>query len=185
MVKQGKQTVAMFGGSFDPPHIGHQDIVEKAVESLDIDKVLVVPAYLNPFKTVSLASATQRLAWCHTLFDPLDKVVVDDYEIQEGKSTTTSQSIKHFNQSYDVHYLIIGSDNLSTLTKWHAFDWLNETITWVIATRDDHHLDTDALKHWEILPIKAAISSTRIREEKDLQFIDTKIRESVKNILEG
>jgi nicotinate-nucleotide adenylyltransferase len=185
LVKQVKQAVAMFGGSFDPPHIGHQDIVEKAVKSLDIDKLLVVPTYLNPFKTSSLASATQRLAWCHALFDTLDKVAVDDYEIQEGRSTTTSQSIKHFNQSYDVKYLIIGSDNLSTLTKWHAFDWLNETITWVIATRDDHHLDTDELKHWEILPINAAISSTQIREKKDLQFIDTKIRESVKHILEG
>ena len=185
MVKQGKQVVAMFGGSFDPPHIGHQDIVEKAIKSLDIEKLLVVPAYLNPFKTSSLASAAQRLTWCHTLFDTVDKVMVDDYEIQEGKSTTTSQSIKHFNQSYDVKYLIIGSDNLSTLTKWHAFDWLNETITWVIATRDDHHLDTDELKNWKILPINAAISSTQIREEKNLQFIDTKIRESVKHTLEG
>ena len=184
MVKQGKQVVAMFGGSFDPPHIGHQDIVEKAIKSLDIEKLLVVPAYLNPFKTSSLASAAQRLAWCHTLFDTVDKVMVDDYEIQEGKSTTTSQSIKHFNQSYDVKYLIIGSDNLSTLTKWHAFDWLNETVIWVIATREDHHLDTVELKHWEILPINATISSTQIREEKDLQFIDTKIRKSVKNILE-
>lgn len=185
MVKQGKQLVAMFGGSFDPPHIGHQDIVEKAIKSLNIEKLLVVPAYLNPFKTSSLASATQRLAWCHTLFDTVDKVMVDDYEIQEGKSTTTSQSIKHFNQRYDVRYLIIGSDNLSTLTKWHAFDWLNETVTWVIATREDHHLETDGLKSWEILPIEAAISSTQIREKKDLQFIDTKIRKSVKHILEG
>ena len=185
MVKQDKQVVAMFGGSFDPPHIGHQDIVQKAIKSLDIEKLLVVPAYLNPFKTSSLASATQRLAWCHILFDTLENVIVDDYEIQEGKSTTTAQSIKHFNQSYDVRYLIIGSDNLSTLTKWHAFDWLNETIIWVIATRDDHHLDTDGLKNWEILPIEAPISSTQIREEKDLQFIDTKIRGSVKHTLEG
>lgn len=185
MVKQDKQVVAMFGGSFDPPHIGHQNIVEKAIKSLDIEKLLVVPAYLNPFKTSSLASATQRLAWCHTLFDTLENVIVNDYEIQEGKSTTTSQSIKHFNQSYDVRYLIIGSDNLSTLTKWHAFDWLNETITWVIATRDDHHLDTDELKKWKILSIEAPISSTQIREKKDLQFIDTKIRESVKHTLEG
>jgi len=185
LVKQGKQVAAMFGGSFDPPHIGHQNIVEKAIKRLDIEKLLVVPAYLNPFKTSSLASATQRLAWCHTLFDTLENVIVNDYEIQEGKSTTTSQSIKHFNQNYDVRYLIIGSDNLSTLTKWHAFDWLNETITWVIATRDDHHLDTDELKNWEILPITAPVSSTQIREEKDLQFIDTKIRESVKHTLEG
>ena len=185
MVNHQKPTIAIFGGSFDPPHKGHQLIVEKAVENLQIDKLLVVPAYLNPFKTSSLADASTRLSWCHTLFDPVEGVEVNDYEIQEGKSTVTSQSVKHFNQTYHVAYLIVGSDNLSTLTKWHEFEWLNETITWVIATRDDHHLDTKALKSWEVLHIEAPVSSTRIREEKDLQFIDTKIKESVKHILEG
>ena len=185
MVNHQKPTIAIFGGSFDPPHKGHQLIVEKAIENLQIDKLFVVPAYLNPFKTSTLADAPTRLSWCHTLFDSIDRVKVDDYEIKEGKSTVTSQSVKHFNQAYDVKYLIIGSDNLSTLTKWHAFEWLNETVTWVIATRDNHHLDTDELNKWELLPIEAPMSSTQIREEKDLQFIDTKIRTSVKHILEG
>jgi nicotinate-nucleotide adenylyltransferase len=185
LVNHQKPTIAIFGGSFDPPHKGHQLIVEKAVENLQIDELFVVPAYLNPFKTSTLADAPTRLSWCHTLFDSIDRVKVDDYEIKEGKSTVTSQSVKHFNQTYNVKYLIIGSDNLSTLTKWHAFEWLNETVTWVIATRDDHHLDTDGLNKWKLLPIEAPISSTQIREEKDLQFIDEKIRKSVKHILEG
>ncbi|HHE07967.1 MAG TPA: ribosome silencing factor RsfS, partial [Chlorobaculum parvum] len=42
--------VAIFGGSFDPPHMGHQGIVQRAVEVLDIDKLIVLPAFLNPFK---------------------------------------------------------------------------------------------------------------------------------------
>jgi nicotinate-nucleotide adenylyltransferase len=183
LVNHQKPTIAIFGGSFDPPHKGHQLIVEKAVETLKIDKLLVVPAYLNPFKTSSLADASTRLSWCHILFDPIECVEVDDYEIKEGKSTVTSQSVKHFSQRYNVKYLIIGSDNLSTLTKWHEFEWLNDTVTWVIATRGDHHLNTDRLKNWELLPIEAPMSSTQIREEKDLQFIDTKIKESVKHIL--
>ena len=185
MVNHKKPTIAIFGGSFDPPHKGHQLIVENAIENLQIDQLFVVPAYLNPFKTSTLADAHTRLSWCHTLFDSLDRVKVDDYEIKEGKSTVTSQSVKYFNQTYNVKYLIIGSDNLSTLTKWHAFEWLNETVTWVIATRDNHHLDTDELNTWELLPIEAPMSSTQIREEKDLQFIDEKIRTSVKHILEG
>jgi nicotinate-nucleotide adenylyltransferase len=185
LVNHKKPTIALFGGSFDPPHKAHQLIVEKALENLHIDKLFVVPAYLNPFKTSTLANASTRLAWCHTLFDSIDHVKVDDYEIREGKSTVTSQSVKHFNQAYNVKYLIIGSDNLSTLTKWHEFEWLNETVTWVIATRDNHHLDTDELKKWKLLPIEVPVSSTQIREEKDLQFIDKKIRESVKHILEG
>lgn len=185
MVNHQKPTIAIFGGSFDPPHKGHQLIVEQAIENLQIDKLLVVPAYLNPFKSSTLADASTRLSWCHTLFDSIDRVEVVDYEIKEGKSTVTSQSVKHFNQAYNVKYLIIGSDNLSTLTKWHAFEWLNETVTWVIVTRDNHHLDTDELNTWVLLPIEAPMSSTQIREEKDLQFIDEKIRASVKHILEG
>lgn len=185
MVNHQKPTIALFGGSFDPPHTGHQQIVQKAIENLQIDQLLVVPAYLNPFKTSTLADADTRLNWCHTLFDPLDRVSVANYEVKEGKSTVTSQSVKHFNQTYNVKYLIIGSDNLSSLTKWHDFEWLNETVTWVIATREHHHLTTDALRAWEVLPVDIAISSSEIREEKDLQFIDTKIKASVKHILEG
>jgi nicotinate-nucleotide adenylyltransferase len=185
LVNHQKPTIAIFGGSFDPPHKGHQLIVEKAIENLQIDKLFVVPAYLNPFKTSTLADAPTRLSWCHTLFDSIDRVKVDDYEIKEGKSTATSQSVKHFNQAYNVKYLIIGSDNLSTLTKWHEFEWLNEKVTWVIATRDNHHLDTDELNKSVLLHIEAPMSSTQIREEKDLQFIDEKIKTSVKHILEG
>ena len=183
MVKQGKQVVAMFGGSFDPPHLGHQHIVEKAIKSLNIDKLLVVPAYLNPFKTSSLASATQRLAWCHTLFDTIENVIVDDYEIKEGKSTTTSQSIRYFNIAYDVKYLIIGSDNVSTLTKWHNFEWLNTHITWVIVTRKDHPLETKHLREWKILILDAPMSSTNIRRDQALHYVDKKIEKSVKEVL--
>ncbi len=183
MVKEERQVVAMFGGSFDPPHLGHQRIVEKAIKSLDIDILLVVPAYLNPFKISSLASAVQRLAWCHTLFDTVDNVIVDDYEIKEGKSTTTSQSIKHFNIDYDVKYLIIGSDNLSTLTKWHNFEWLNAHIVWVIVTRENHPLETKSLREWRTLMLEAPMSSTDIRRGQELHYVDKKIKESVKEIL--
>ncbi len=183
MVKYNKQTVAIFGGSFDPPHIGHQRIVEKAIKTLDIDKLLVIPAFLNPFKNSSLASATQRLSWCHTLFDTVENVLVDDYEIKEGKSTTTSQSVKYFNIVYHVKYLIIGSDNLSTLTKWHNFEWLNSHIIWVIATREKHMLETKCLREWEVLNVDIPISSTYIRTDNALHYVDKKIQNSVKQII--
>ena len=185
MVKEVKQIVAMFGGSFDPPHLGHQQIVENALKSLAIDKLLVVPAYLNPFKTSSVANAKQRLNWCHILFDDIPNVVVDDYEIKEGKSTTTSQSVKHFNIVYDVKYIIIGSDNLSTLTKWYNFKWLNAHIIWVVVTREKHPLNFDDLREWKLLTLDAPMSSTDIRATNGLHHVDNKIKESVHKVLEG
>jgi nicotinate-nucleotide adenylyltransferase len=185
LVNSPKPKVAIFGGSFDPPHRGHQQIVQTALENLDIDLLLLVPTYLNPFKSSSLASSQQRLNWCHTLFDPLAKVCVKDYEVIQGKSTVTSQSVKYFNQSYAVSYLIIGADNLASLKKWHEYEWLNQTITWVIATRDNYDLETEGLRAWKILPLNAPISSTQIRRNKDLKSIDFKIQDSVKQTLEG
>jgi len=185
LVNQSKPTVAIFGGSFDPPHIGHQYIVQSAIKKLDIDYLLVVPAYLNPFKSFSIASATQRLTWCHTLYDNLEHIIVSSYEIDQGKSTTTEQTVKHFNKVYNVKYLIIGSDNLDTLTKWHHFSWLNETITWVIITREGYPLNVDTLRSYKLLQIDAPMSSTQIRNNRDLHYVDKKIQKSVQTVLEG
>ena len=185
MVNTPKPTVAIFGGSFDPPHFGHQSIVKNAIDKLDIDQLIVLPAYLNPFKSSSLADASQRLEWCKVLFEKEEKVVVSDYEITEGKSVKTSQSVRHFQKFFKVKYLIIGSDNLSTLNLWHEFKWLNENIIWVIATRDSYNLNTNYLKNYKVLEIDYKVSSTDIRDKLELKYIDSKIKNSVKQILKG
>lgn len=185
MVNQPKPIVAIFGGSFDPPHKAHQRIVEKALEILEIEKLIVVPAYLNPFKHASHASASQRLEWCHTLFDNIPHVCVDDYEIKQAKSITTFQSVKHFNTTYNVKYLIIGSDNLSTLSEWDNFQWLNTHIEWVIFKREKYPINTDKLHSWQVISLNEDISSTEIREQNKIEYIDNKIKHSVKQILKG
>ena len=174
-----KPIVAIFGGSFDPPHRGHQAIVQETIKNLDIDKLIVLPAYLNPFKKSSLANAKQRFSWCHELFDSIENVLVSDYEIKEGKSITTSQSVKHFNREFFVKYFVIGSDNLLTLTKWHEFEWLNSNIIWVIFTRKDYPLHTDKLKEFIVIELDENANSTEIRDEKRLKHIDNKIKSSV------
>ena len=185
MVNSGGGTVAIFGGSFDPPHRGHQQIVTEAIQSLDIDRLIVLPAYLNPFKTTSLADAYQRLKWCRTLFADIPKVIVSDYEIRQNRSVKTAESVRHFQKHYDVKYLIIGADNLSTLTQWHDFEWLNNEITWVIVTRPGFELDTGMLRSWKLLKLHTPVSSSTIRKEKNTEAVDTQIADSVKNILEG
>ncbi|MDD3500619.1 MAG: nicotinate (nicotinamide) nucleotide adenylyltransferase [Sulfurovum sp.] len=183
MGKKRQESIAIFGGSFDPPHKGHQQIAEKAVAILDIDRLLIVPAYLNPFKQSSLAPAKLRLQWCQTLFDPLKKVSVSDYEISQSKSTYTADTVKHFQKMYDVKYLIIGSDNLESLTKWHQYEWLNQQVIWVVATRRDSSFDTSMLRKWVKIELDETISSTHIRSTQELDGVDEKIVDSVKQVL--
>jgi len=185
LVNISKPVVAIFGGSFDPPHKGHQAIVQKAIEKLDIDKLIVLPAYLNPFKNSSLANAEQRLHWCHELFDNIEVVCVSDYETKKGRSIKTSQSVKHFNREFLVKYLLIGSDNLSMLTSWYEFEWLNSNIVWVIFTRKNYLLYTSELREFIVLELNENVNSTEIREKKTLTHIDNKIKNSVKQTIKG
>ena len=177
--------VAIFGGSFDPPHQGHQLIVQKALEVLEIDKLIIIPTFLNPFKNSSLAKAQTRLSWCHKLFDQYPRIEVSDYEISLAKPVYTSESLRHFQKLYDVKYLIIGADNLSSIEKWHSFEWLNQEITWVIADRHKYALDIGMLREWLLLDISVDVSSTDIRDGKELRYIDEKIVTEVASIIEN
>ena len=185
MVNSPGLEIAIFGGSFDPPHTGHHQIVEACTSQLDIDRLIVLPAYLNPFKSASLADADVRLQWCRELFGSLPNVTVSDYEIQQGHSVKTAESIRHFQKLYRVKYLVIGADNLSTLTQWYDFAWINEQVTWVVVSRPGYAIETDALRNWRLLTLNVPVSSSQIRQEQDLSSIDTKIAPSVKEILKG
>jgi len=71
--------------------------------------------------------------------------------------------LKHFQREYAVNYFILGADNLASIDKWYNFKWINEQITWVIATRRGYKLDTSKLRAFKILEIDKNISSTEIR----------------------
>lgn len=178
-----KLRVAIFGGSFNPPHLAHQFIAKKALEELDVDLLLIVPAYQNPFKSKSCTPPDLRLSWCKQVFSD-KKMSVSSYEI-DNKILYTYQTLEHFSNIYDVRYLIIGADNLKDLAKWQKFEEINDTITWIVFTRDKTELDTGLLKRYKIININLPISSTEIRENGVLVHIDDKIKHSVKTQLEG
>lgn len=173
--------VAIFGGSFDPPHIGHHKIIEKALELLDIDKLIVVPAYLNPFKHSSHATPADRLHWCKKIFAH-PKVEVSSYEIDQHKSIVSAHTIAHFKAFYEVNYFIIGADNVASLDKWYNFEWINEHITWAIAHRDAIDFDTSTLREWVDLPIQANISSTMIRSALLIDHVDHRIKDEITKV---
>ena len=62
------KTIALFGGSFDPPHLGHKAVVDAILSTLDVDEVVVMPAYLNPFKSKVYASGSLRFQWLQKIF---------------------------------------------------------------------------------------------------------------------
>jgi len=169
--------IAIFGGTFDPPHAGHVAVVKKALQALPIETLYVVPAFVNPFKSGTHAPAELRMQWLERIFENEAKVKVSDFEIAQGRPVPTIETVQHFRQSDPSVYLIIGSDNLDTLSKWHNFEMLDSLVTWVVATRKGHH-HGGMLRS---LDVDVDISSTELRALEKTHLIPDAVRDEIEN----
>jgi nicotinate-nucleotide adenylyltransferase len=175
--------IAVFGGSFDPPHIGHEQIVLNSLKQLPIDKLFIVPTFLNPFKTAYFLDASTRLGLIKELFEDIKKVQICDFEVQQKEKTSTFQTINYLKNTYKIDkiYLIIGADNLKSLHLWYNFEKLKKIVNFVVVTRDKLSLHSSCVD-LHIIKLQLDISSTNIRQTKDLSYIPTKIKQKVKQI---
>ena len=164
MLNNNPKTIALFGGSFDPPHIGHVAVVKAVLNFKDIDKVVIMPTFLNPFKSKSHASAQTRLEWLRKIFASYKNVEINSFEVNQAKKISTIVSVKHLLKKYKKIYLVIGADNLSSLNKWDSYEELKKLVTFVVASRDNIDIPGNFLK----LEVNEDISSSTLREEFDV-----------------
>ena len=174
--------IAVFGGSFDPPHIGHEEIVSRVLNTLDIDKLLIVPTFLNPFKSKSHFTPQQRYNLLTKLFDN-EKVEISDFEIVQNNPTPTINTIKYIKKTSNPKniYLIIGADNLEKLHLWQDFEELKTLVTFVVMSRDEKKLKDDIIQSINI-HMDVKVNSTYIRDNLELKYIPQKIQQEVKKL---
>jgi len=180
---KNKPTIALFGGSFDPPHRGHQGIVKIVSTFEDIDRLVVMPAFLSPFKQSTLASAKQRLIWCKKVFN-IDRVTVSDFEIRQGRAVYTIETLEVLSKMYDIKYLVIGSDNLTQIQQWSSFEEINKRIIWIVFTRGENPVNCHILKQCKQFTLAMPVSSTEIREGQHTEQLDPAIRTEVQQLLQ-
>lgn len=170
--------IAIFGGSFDPLHVGHVQIVNEALNFLHVDKLFIVPTYLNPFKNKFHAPAYLRLEWLQKVFTCKEKIEIIEYEINQEQAVPSIETVKYIKQenpNIEKIYLIIGADNLHALPKWYKYDELSHLVEFVIASRDDIKIPENLIK----LPIHAKISSSKLRSTMNKSFIPQIIEDEI------
>lgn len=171
------KNIALFGGSFDPPHLGHVKIVE-ALKSLGfIDKIIIMPTYLNPFKSKFVADASLRLKWLKELFQDDQNVEVSSFEVDQATKVPTIETVKHLQQYYDVIYLVIGADNLASLEKWYKYDELKTLVKFIVVTREGLSIPDNYIK----VEVDVPVSSTKLRESIDIEYLPPKIAKKIEN----
>ena len=115
------KTLIFFGGTFDPPHSEHINMLKSAAEELKPDKIIVMPTLIPPHKeTLSLASASDRYEMCRLAFKDIKNAEISDYEIKrEGKSYSylTVEYLKEKYSDYDILFLM-GTDMMKSFGKW-------------------------------------------------------------------
>ena len=172
--------IALYGGSFDPPHLGHIHVVQAALQTLDIEKVIIVPAYVNPFKKGTHAPAQLRLKWLKQIFFNYKNVEVSDIETLASRAVKSIETVEHFSKLYKKIYFIIGADNLASLQKWHQFEALDRAVTWVVATREEIAIDAQYIQ----LQVDQPISSTQLRTQLDKEQLPDMVADEIKTYYE-
>lgn len=132
--------IGIFGGTFNPVHKGHYNLLKTVMNSVDFDKVIILPDRIPPHKqAVDLASGADRYNMCKLAFDGIPKAEVCDWELrQDGKSYSVI-TLRHFKNIYpgDKLYFIMGSDMLLSFHKWYCYEEILKLATLVCISRED------------------------------------------------
>jgi nicotinate-nucleotide adenylyltransferase len=163
----------MFGGAFDPPHIGHVALARAAVEQLGLDQLRVFPTGQAWHKSRDLTAPAHRFAMAQLAFEEVPHAVVDGRELHRAGPTYTIDTLRELRREYPGAQLllVIGADQAEALHSWRESAEIAQVAAIAIAARarpdaGGHEIDTSRLppgrrESVELPPMP--VSSTEIR----------------------
>tara|TARA_B100001996_G_scaffold20964_1_gene16786 strand:+ start:984 stop:1568 length:585 start_codon:yes stop_codon:yes gene_type:complete len=174
--------VCLFGGTFDPPHLGHLIIAQTIFEAEKFDQIVFVPAYQPPHKNgIKISPVDQRLEMLNIAIKENPNFIISDLEIQRKGLSYSIDTIMEYKKqnnlkSDDLFYLM-GSDSLRQFKKWKDTKKIIDESQVIVAIRPGFR--PSDIPNWILAKIQFAsiprieISSTTIR---DRWFDDKTIR---------
>ena len=114
---------AIFGGTFNPPHIGHRFMLEGIARQSEIEKILIMPAKAPPHKSGVVVSAEHRVNMCKMAFCGIEKCEISLEELNLPGKSYTVNTLHHLNKKGIKNpVLVIGADSLVNFNKWYRYD---------------------------------------------------------------
>lgn len=160
-------TIAILGGRFDPPHVGHSWVIEQVLNTRpDIDQVWVVPAHQHQWKA-TYASSHDRLAM--TRFLAHERIRVSDMEIARGGISYSVDTVKAIKKKFNYTiYWIVGADIVTEFARWEKAQELSKVVTFLVFPRDPYQLPPTLPPGFVLLSnpdlVVSNLSSTTIRK---------------------
>ena len=186
--------IAIYGGSFNPMHIGHEKIVDYVLNNLNIDKIIIIPVGIPSHRENNLEQSDTRLKICKEIFKGNKKIEVSNIEIKsEGKSYTYDTLLKLMDLygENNEFFEIIGEDSLKSLKTWKNYEELLKICKFIVFRRKDDkniQIDEEFLNNKNIIILENEyydISSTEIRNMvKNNEDISAFVNKKVKKLIE-
>ena len=186
--------IGIFGGTFNPPHKGHTRLAREASRILGLDRMMIIPSCIPPHKIPGkLASGEDRLEMCRIAFSD-SFYEVSSTELERGSKSYTVETLRELKKIYpeDELYFIIGSDMLSTFTKWYCWEEILE-LAYICAASREKGFEPDLSVYTEeqksrfiLLDVEPfEVSSTQLRrivaKEGQTDLLDEKVRQYIED----
>ena len=191
--------IAVFGGSFDPVHLGHLFLLHCAVSMTDYESFLIIPAKVSNFKQENRpqASDADRLNMLRLAVEDFRDIYPEDsaahleistMELERGGVSYTSDTIRQLKAQADTLRIgmVMGDDHIDGLCRWHDFGYLKDNVEFLICrrnSRDSVWNLPEGLAYRALVPETVAPqSSSAIRTDLagNLDYLSKRVREYVK-----
>ena len=178
--------VCLFGGTFDPPHLGHLIIAQTIFEAENFDQIVFVPAYQPPHKNgMKISPVDQRLEMLNIAIKENPNFIMSDLEIERKGLSYSIDTIMEYKKQNNLNsnelFYLMGSDSLRQFKKWKNPKMIIDESRVIVAIRPGFR--PSDIPNWILAKIQFAsiprieISSTTIRErwvnDKTIRFMVT------------
>ena len=159
--------LGVFGGSFDPVHVGHLIVAEAAADILGLEKILFVPARVQPFKVgLHSASADDRVVMLQLAIEDNPRFSLDRREIERDGPSYTVDTLRelHSEIPQDQLFLLVGADAALDLPLWHEAESLADYATLIVLSRPGFEMPESEMISRSIDVPAISLSATHIRQ---------------------
>ena len=117
------ETLAIYGGTFSPPHLGHVHAAEAFYDAVKPDRLLIIPSAVPPHKApVAGAGVDERLAMCRLAFSHIPEAEISEIEIMRSGKSYTVDTLRALSAEKRRIVLLVGTDMLLSLDSWYCAD---------------------------------------------------------------
>lgn len=172
------ERIGIYGGTYNPPHVGHMRAAAHAIEALKLDRLLLIPNNIAPHKQMpeDAATAQQRMDMLRMSAKGLEKTEILDLELQRDGKSYTSDTVTQIRKIYPEGelFLLMGTDMFLNFLTWHEYQTISDQVTLAVfyrgesgeqeaVCRQQERLEEMGIRVVRICNPVTAISSTDLR----------------------